>query len=259
MEEASPTSVLTMQPELLALGVIIVGVIVARLTAMGTGYALHRLDAHAARVATTDDSILTPRLIRLVRGIVFWLVLTLALAMALQVLGAGGLPAMVDVGMGFIPQVLAGMLIVVFGHLLGLVAGTLLSSVNDGAFAETAVPKLVHAMIVVVAIVIGLQQVNVDISFVTRLILIIVAVMGAGLAIAFGLGSREHVANLMAARELDSLSIGEQIRIDGIEGEVIEIHATGVSLATSEGVSRIPAARFAKTVVTHVGDTASDG
>ena len=258
MEAPSPTS-FAFQPELLALGIIVAGVVAARLASMGSGYALNQLDAHAARVTTSGHSILTPRLIGLVKGIVFWLVLTLSLAIGLQVLGSGGLPAMVDLGIGFIPQLLAGMLIVVFGHLLGLVAGTLLSSVNNGALAETAVPRLVHGMIVIVAIVIGLQQVNVDISFVTRLILIVVAVMGAGLAIAFGLGSRGHVANLMAARELESLAIGERIRIDEVEGEVIEIHATGVSLSTSSGVARVPAARFAEAVVLHVEEPLSGG
>jgi hypothetical protein len=258
METASPTS-FEFQPELIAVGIIVIGVVAARLASIGAGYALNQLDALAARVTTSGRSVLTPRLIRLVKGIVFWLVLTLSIAIGLQTLGSGGLPAMVDLGIGFIPQLLAGTLIVVFGHLLGLVAGTLLSGINNGALAETAVPRLVHGMIVIVAIVIGLQQVNVDISFVTRLILIVVAVTGAGLALAFGLGSRGHVANLMASREIETLTVGERIRVDGIEGEVIEIRATGVSLSTDSGIARVPAARFAEAVVLHLEGPQSDG
>lgn len=258
MEEASPTTVFTAHPELLALGIIVAGVILARLTSMGAGFALNRLDAHAARVATTNASVLTPQLIRVVRGIVFWLVLTLAIALALQALGAGGLPAMLDVGMGFVPQVLIGVLIVVIGHLLGLIASSLLSGVDDGALSTSPVPRLVHAMIVVVALVIGLQQVGIDISFVTRLILILVGVIGAGLAIAFGLGSRQHVANLMASGELTSFRVGERIRIEDIEGTVIEVHSTGVSISTEDGVANVPASRFAESVVIRIPDHRPD-
>ena len=47
-------------------------------------------------------------------------------------------------------------------------------------------------------------------------------------------------------RELERLTPGERIRIDDEEGTVIEIHTTGVDIATAEGVVTIPAARFAE-------------
>lgn len=255
MESAAVSDSAVWQPEFLALAVLVGGVIVARLMSMATGYGLDLLDRQTARYATTDDSILTPQLIRVVRGIVFWMVLTLSIAFALQVLGAGGLPTMFDVGIGFVPKALVGLLIVVLGHLLGLVASSLLARINDGALGASPVPRLVHGMIVVVAVVIGLQQIEIDISFVTRLILILVAVIGAGLAIAFALGSRRHVANLMAAGELQGLSVGDRIRIDGVEGTVIEVHSTGVSLATDDGVANVPASRFAEYVTIRLGET----
>lgn len=258
MDEASPTTALAVQPELLALGIIVAGVILARLTSMGAGFALHRLDAHAARVATTDASVLTPHLIRVVRGIVFWLVLTLSIAFALQVLGAGGLPTIFDIGMGFVPQLLVAVLIVVIGHLLGLVSSSLLAGLNGGVLAASPVPRLVHVMIVVVALVIGLQQIGIDISFVTRLILILVGVFGAGLAIAFGLGSRRHVANLMASGELNTFRVGERIRIGEIEGTIIEVHSTGVSVSTGEGVANVPSSLFAETAVVRMPDQRQD-
>lgn len=258
METAPVTSGFPWQPELLALGVLVAGVVIARLASSATGYGLDALDRHTARVATTDTSVLTPQLIRVVRGIVFWVVLTLAIAFSLQILGAGGVPIMFDAGISFVPQALVGLLIVVIGHLFGLVASSLVSNVNDGALAASPVPRLVHLMIVVVAVVIGLQQINIDISFVTRLILILVAVCGAGLATAFALGSRRHVANLMASGELKSFAIGEHIRIDGIEGTIVEVHATGVTLATRDGIANVPASRFAETVVLRIAETRRD-
>ena len=54
----------------------------------------------------------------------------------------------------------------------------------------------------------GLQHVNVDITFVTQLVLILVGTVSAGLMLAFSLGARRHVANLLARRELSRLAIG---------------------------------------------------
>ena len=246
-------------PELFALGVIVIGVIAARLASVATGFALGQLDKQTARVATTDDSVLTPGLIRIVRGIVFWIILTLSLVVALQVLGSGGFQEMIDSGVGFIPKILGALLIVVIGHLLGLVASTLLSNFRDGALAESPLPRLLHVVIIAVAVVIGLQQIRVDISFITRLLLIIFAVTGAGLALAFALGARQHVANLLSASELDSLAIGQRIRIDDIEGTVIEVGQTGVSLTTGDGFANVPASRFAESIVIHLDEPQQDG
>jgi len=114
---------------------------------------------------------------------------------------------------------------------------------------------MVYGAILIVAIVMGLQHISVDISFVTQLMLIIVAVFGSGLMLAFALGSRQHVENLLARRELSRLAVGDQIRIDDVEGEIIDIDATGVDVATEEGIARVPAARLAKTSVLQKSDS----
>ena len=119
-------------------------------------------------------------------------------------------------------------------------------------------PRLVYSAILVVAIVMGLQQLQVDISFITRLLLIGFAVTSSGLMLAFALGARQHVANLLARRELARLAINDRVRVDGIEGEIVDIHATGVDIATAEGVARVPAARFADSAFIKLGKDSRD-
>ncbi len=76
--------------------------------------------------------------------------------------------------------------------------------------------------------------------------------------LAFALGARQHVANLLARRELSRLAVADRIRVDGIEGEIVDIHATGVDISTEDGVVSIPAARFADTNVLKLTEESRD-
>ena len=231
--------------ELIAIAILIVGVILARIASIAAGALLGFLDRRAARLATSDKPLISPKLIRVIRAVIFWLIIVLAIFYALAVLGIGGLPTILTKVMVFIPQMLVGLTIVVAGHIIGLLASHVVSNLSDELTTSSFVPRLVYGTIVVVAVVMGLQHINVDISFVTRLLLIAFAVVGSGLMLAFALGARQHVANLLASRELSRLAIADRIRVDGAEGEIVDIHATGVDIATDEGVVSVPAARFA--------------
>ena len=235
--------------ELIAIAILVLGAIVARLASVATRAVLEFLDRRASRLATTETSLLSPRLIRVTSAIIFWLIVALAILFALQVLGAGGLSTAVAVAMAFIPQILVAFTIVVAGHVTGLVASHLVANLAGSTSSNSLGPRLVYGTIIVVAIVMGLEHIHVDISFITNLMLIAFAVAGAGLMLAFALGARQHVANLLARRELSRLSIGDHVRVDGTEGDVVDIHATGVDIATGEGVVSVPAAKFAETQV----------
>ena len=83
----------------------------------------------------------------------------------------------------------------------------------DGWSPKSAAPRLLYLAIMAVAVVMGLQHVNVDITFVTQLVLILVGMVSAGLTLAFSLGARRHVANLLARRELSRLAVGDRVKI----------------------------------------------
>jgi hypothetical protein len=259
MDESSITSSLANRSELIVLGILVIGFVVARLASFAVGSLLVALDRRAARFATTEKTVLSPKLIGVARAFFFWLILALAVSVALRVLGISGISAGLGVVIEFTPKILVAFSIVVFGHLLGLVASHLISRLNDDITTESIGPRVVHGAILAVAIVMGLQHINVDISFITRLLLILIATISAGLMLAFALGARRHVANLLAGRELSRLAIGERIRVDGIEGNIVAIHMTGVDVATDEGIASVPAARVAELGVLRMSGIEDDG
>ena len=159
----------------------------------------------------------------------------------------------------FIPHLLVAFTIVVAGHVLGLIASHLLIELNDAFRADSVAPRLAYAVFVTVGVVMGLQHIAVDISFVTQLLLILVAVVGGGLMLAFALGARQHVANLLARRELSRLSVGDKVRVGNTEGEVVDIFETGLDVATGEGITTIPSSLLATSVVVRLADDDDSG
>jgi len=73
----------------------------------------------------------------------------------------------------------------------------------------------------------------------------VLGVVLAGFSLAFGLGARQVVANLIASHALQrQFAVGQRARIGGIEGEILEFTPTSVILATGEGRVTVPAGRF---------------
>ena len=257
MDETSTALGIATRSELVALGILVVGVVLARVASIGVGSLLEFVDRRAARVTMTEQTMLSPGIIRVSRIFLFWLLVALSVLMALRVMGVGGPSAIVNTVLGFTPRVFIAFSIIVAGHLLGLVAAHLLSRLSDDVSPDSIGPRLLHLGILSVAIVMGLQHVNVDISFITRLFLILVGTVSAGLMLAFALGARQHVANLLARRELARLAVGERVRIDGIEGTIVDVHSTGIDVAVDDGIASVPAAKLAESGFVHL--KGSDG
>lgn len=258
MGESSPLFGYLSRPELAALATLVVGIVIARFASMGVGLLLEAMDRRAARLTTTDQALIPPALVKLSKVFVFWLVIAGSVLLSLPILGIGGLPEFLNSALEFMPKLFVAFTIIVAGHLLGLLARHLVSGLENRWTVDSTGPRLLHFAVLAVAIVMGLQHVNVDISFITRLILILVATASAGLMLAFSLGARQHVANLLAHRELGRLSVGDRVRIDDVEGNVVEIYSTGVDIATDKGIASVPAARFAETGMLRLSRTADD-
>ncbi len=246
MDETSASLSLASRPEVVALVTLVGGIIIARLASLGVGALLHAIERQSAKLGTTEESLIPPGLIRVSRVFVFWLLVAGSVLLALRVMGIGGLPELLNSVLGFMPKLFIAFSIIVAGHLLGLFSAQMVSRLSDGWSARSAVPRLLYLAIMAVAVVMGLQHVSVDITFVTQLVLILVGTISAGLMLAFSLGARRHVANLLARRELSRLAIGDRVNIGGVEGNIVDIHNTAVDIATEDGIASMPAARLAE-------------
>ena len=187
---------------------------------------------------------------KLVGGLVFWLVLMLFVAAAVEVLG---LPIMTDLlgqVAAYFPNLLAAVIIVFVGLVGARIARAAVAkaaAAADVTHADT-IANAVHAVVLVMALVIALEQLGVNGRVLELTLAVTVGSTLAAAALAFGLGARTSVANIIAARYVAQLyRVGQEIRIDGVEGTVVELTSTSVVVRTDEGRAAVPASRFQET------------
>jgi small-conductance mechanosensitive channel len=231
-------------PEVAAIIVLILGFLIAKIAHHQAGRLLTLLDRLTSRYATSDATVISPDLVRMSQSAAYWVVALFSLVIALRMLGDGQFTDWIDSVLGFIPRVLVGLVIIGAGNVLGVIARFLISHLSDEMHPNSAAPRFAHLLIMTIAIVLGLQHMLIDITFITQLLLLIIILIGGALSLAFALGSKAFVANLTAQAELDRYRIGDRIRVGDVEGEIIEVSRTNIRVDSKEGIVTIPGSTF---------------
>jgi hypothetical protein len=176
--------------------------------------------------------------------IIFWVTMLVFIAIAVRLAGFSGAAAWLDRLVVYLPSLFSGGLIIVGGFILGTVMRTLIT--HAAAASHISQPQrlgqLVQVSVIVVALIIGLGQIGIDVTFIIILFGIIVAAVMAGFSLAFGLGARTLVENLIANQHAKQLiKPGQLARIGTQRGRVLEFTATGIILECEQGRIVIPA------------------
>ena len=242
-------------PELVAIAIAIVGIVAARWLARGSGIAIDSLESVLRRITPLRlERLDFSRVKPLARGLTYYASILFFLLLALQSLSITTVQVWLDALISYIPQLILTAVILLAGYLLGLVSRSLVASTMDTGHNQL-MPRMAQILIMTAAILTGLSQLGINVTFITDVIVIVLATFIGGMALAFALGSQQLVANLLARRGLERYRIGTRIRIDGIEGEIIEVLDTAVVIESEEGMSTVPASLFAATDVLVFSDS----
>ena len=181
--------------------------------------------------------------------VVFWVIILIFLALSLDVLGLSMFAGWLSRVVNHLPNILSGVLIIwagiVFSGLVGQAVTT--AAVNFSDAQRTALARIAQLFTLTLLILMGVGQIGVNITIVVTILSVAIGAALGGLAIAFSLGARDLVSNLIGARYLNAdYRIGERIRIGEHEGTVLEISSVSVILETEEGRVMIPARQFSE-------------
>jgi Mechanosensitive ion channel len=175
--------------------------------------------------------------------IVFWVVLLFFATAATEVLGLQTFTVWLMRLIDYLPTLAAGVLIMIAGYLLSRFAAdvvqataTRLEPAQRGVLA-----RITQAAILIGAILVGAEQVGIKVTFLALFAAAVAAAVVGGLAIAVGLGARDHIANLIGAHHLrQAFSVGQTIRVAGHQGRILEVTAAALILETEEGRVTLP-------------------
>jgi small-conductance mechanosensitive channel len=239
-------SIAVSYPELSALVILVAGLVLARVAGKLAERGLVLLNRLLARFAGDRADLIGEADLKALSRAAFWLVVLVAVLLALRTLGMGRVFTWLDAPLGYLPRILIGLAIIGAGYFLGILARAVLMRLPGAMGESPLLPRLAQVSIVVVGLMTGLKHMGLDVTFIGQLLILLLGLGIGGLALAFAIGARGYVANLVAHSLVERYSPGDEIRIGDIEGTVIEVHRTGVDLATADGIVTVPAALFAE-------------
>lgn len=183
--------------------------------------------------------------------IVFWGVILFFVAAAANVLGLPVLGASIAGIARYVPRLIAAVLIGLTGLVISNFArdAAAAAAAAAGSPFAVAIGQVLRAVILVAAGLIAVAELGIDITLLTAVLSVtLLAVLGA-FSLAFALGAREAVSNIIGAHYVrQTFEVGQKVRLGDIEGTIAAITATSVILQSPGGQLVIPAKIFSETI-----------
>ncbi len=177
----------------------------------------------------------------------YWIIIIIFVSLFTEILGLPVITMWLK-GLGeYLPNILAGIIIIFSGIIFGKLLSDLVKNgaVKAGISNSNTLSKLTRYVILIIAIIIAIDQIGFDITFLTHLIYILLATLLIGAALAFGIGAKASVSNILASYYVNrSYKVGDTIRIGKHEGKIIKITSISILLKTALGEVNIPAKEF---------------
>ena len=176
--------------------ILITGYFLARQVQRWVDDTLKRMDfnrvAHAGgldEVMGRTGSRLDP--VRALAKLVFWLVMLVVILLASTALGLESINRMFGMMLGYIPTLIAAIVLVILGMVVGeFVRALILASAGTVAGVPT-LAKIAKGAVILISVFMALQQVGVAEDIVTAAFTLILGAVALAAGLAFGLGNRE--------------------------------------------------------------------
>ncbi len=184
-------------------------------------------------------------------GLAFWVTLAISVAASIETLGMPSVSGLVSSAARYLPRILAAALTVFIGMLAGdfVQARVRRLGAQAGLSRADVVGRGLRGITIALAVIIAIEQLDVGSEIILYGLAICMGAAFGAASLAFGLGARTAVGNIIAVHYLrKSYRVGDAVRIASIEGEIAAITRTAVLLETPEGRVEVPASKFSEEI-----------
>ncbi len=184
--------------------------------------------------------------------VVKWILLLLMLIIISDILGLQMLTDGIASFMGYLPRLFSAIAILMIGiyiaNLIKNAIQSLFKSLDLGG--SNVIGSIVFFAIVVIVAITALNQAGIDTEMITSNLTLILGSLLLAFTIAFGLGSKEIVQRLLFGfYSRKNLSVGQKIKIGGIEGTIDAIDNIYLTLITDDGKFIFPIKEVNDTII----------
>ena len=187
----------------------------------------------------------------LIGSIVYWLVFLVFFIAATESLGLPVVATWLGGVSSYLPRVIVAGLILLTGFLAGNIARDAVATAATAAGIAygALLGRIVYISILLIAIITGIDQIGIESRFLTATITIVIASVVGAAALAFGLGARTAVSNIIASHYLRQIyRVGHNIRIGDAQGRISEITNTVVIIENANNRLIVPAKEFSEKI-----------
>jgi hypothetical protein len=183
-----------------AIIILIIGALVARLIqrAIKELFKLIKLESASDKLGV-QDKIKTigieSNITNILSGLIYWIILLVFVSSAASILQIPAVTTFVNKLIGWLPAIFAGLVIMVLGVMVAEAITNILDKVKFGKTYKT----VVRWFILVVAFITAVEQIGINITFLTENLQILVGGLALAFGIAFGMGGREKAKDFLEA------------------------------------------------------------
>ena len=184
---------------------------------------------------------------KIISKFVYWVVILLFIITATDTLGWDAVSAEVGALIRYLPKLFSALLIFIIGIYLASIIRKLIHTTfaSIGISGAKAISTLVFYVIVIILTVTALNQAGINTRIITNNITLILGTVLLSFALAFGLGARDILKNMLSSMySKRSFNIGDKIKIGDEIGIVHSIDSLNITLITNRGKLIIPAIDF---------------
>ncbi len=193
----------------------------------------------------------------LVATVAFWMIFAYAVSAAAEQIGLNTFATWVLSLLGYLPSLLISLFILFIGYLVaGGMRNLILAVAESNGFQHgLTLGHLSAGLIMAFTLLLSLSQLGLDVTLFASIITLAAAALFASGALAFGIGATDAVRNVLASHYVrKAFQPGQRVRIEGVQGEILELTQVAVLVGTEEGEAWVPARQFFEKVAVILED-----
>lgn len=179
--------------------------------------------------------------------LVYWVIILLFVRAALASLQLPSLAELLDRLLTYLPNLFVAVFFIIAGTVLGnSLRDKIAESAHTAGFRQAEVlGGMVRVAVIALSVLVGLSQIGLDVRLFELILIIFMASLSGSIALAFGLGAGSTVSNIISARYVKkNYRVGQRIRVQDMQGNILEMLPTGIVLETKSGRTFVPAKIF---------------
>jgi small-conductance mechanosensitive channel len=167
-----------------------------------------------------------------------------------DILGLSLITTGIESVLRYTPNIFAAILVLFAANILGKLISEFIStiSVKIGFSHGNTFGRIAQTLVLLTAIIIVVDQIGIEVTFLITMISITMAALFFGAALAFGLGARTSISNILATFHVRKIyKEGDYIKIGEIEGTIQKIESAFIILDAETGQFAVPGNEFSET------------